>query len=81
MTKQAHRPQEETRRLMLAIVAQSPQPVTRAQIMTALNRRKTPHLTALLDEFVAQGIFVREVHTFHNGVQGYVYRLAPLVQD
>lgn len=77
MTKQAHRPQGETRRLVLELVTQSPLPLTRAQIATALNRRKTPHLTQLLDELVEQGIFVRQIVTFHNGVQGYVYSLAP----
>jgi len=73
MAKQQHRSQQETVRLILHVVSNSPQPMTRAAICAAIGRQKTPHLTILIDNLVASGYLERAVKTFHNGVQGYVY--------
>ncbi len=73
---QDHRPRTETRRLMIEIVAESENPLTRTQIVSGLNRKKTPHLINMMDALVDEGIFSRDVVTFHNGVSGYVYSLA-----
>jgi predicted transcriptional regulator len=73
--KQAHRPREETRRMIIEILRQRDTPLTRTEIARALQRGKTPHLSALVDDLVAEGTLQRAVRTFHNGVQGYVYFL------
>ncbi len=73
---QDHRPRSETRQLMIDIVAQSEQPLTRSQIVSQLNRKKTPHLIDMMDRLVQEGIFSRSIRTFNNGVTGYVYSVA-----
>ena len=73
---QEHRPRSETRQLMIDIVTKSPEPLTRSQIVKQLNRKKTPHLIDMMDDLVAQGIFMRSIVTFNNGVTGYVYSAA-----
>ncbi len=70
-----HRLRDHTERLILEAVASSGRPLTRTQIARVLNRKKTPHLIALLDDMVQQGQLVQAVTTFHNGVQGYVYSI------
>jgi len=70
---QEHRTREETRRLILRSVQESQEPLSRTQIARALNRRKTPHLIAVIDELVDEGLLTREVTTLHNGVEAYVY--------
>jgi len=76
MPQQEHRPRDETRNLILEALAQADDPLTRTEIARALHRRKSPHLIAMIDELVDDGLIVRDVVTFHNGVQGYVYALA-----
>ncbi len=73
---QDHRPRTATREMMIDIVAQSQEPLTRTQIVNRLNRKKTPHLIDMMDALVDQGIFNRSIVTFHNGVTGYVYSAA-----
>ncbi len=73
---QDHRPLTETRQLMIDIVAQSEQPLTRTEIVNRLNRKKTPHLINMMDELVDDGVFQRNIVTFNNGVTGYIYTLA-----
>ncbi len=73
---QDHRPRTATREMMIDIVAQSQEPLTRTQIVNRLNRKKTPHLIDMMDAMVDQGIFNRSIVTFHNGVTGYVYSAA-----
>ncbi|MCS6835790.1 MAG: winged helix DNA-binding protein [Anaerolineae bacterium] len=75
MARQHHRTQDETIRLILHVVSQSQEPMTRAAICAAIGRHKTPHLIALIDGLVAAGYLHRSVKTFHNGVQGYVYQM------
>lgn len=77
--QQEHRPRHETRKLIFEAVRDSQEPPTRTQIARALNRTKTPHLIAMIDEMVDEGILTRSVRVFNNGVQGYVYsvRIAP----
>ena len=73
---QDHRPRRETRRMMIDLIADSEEPLTRTEIVNRLNRKKTPHLIDMMDGLVTEGIFAREVVRFHNGVEGYVYSLA-----
>ena len=73
---QDHRPRSETRQMMIDIVAQSEHPLTRTEIVNRLNRKKTPHLIHMMDDLADEGVFEREVKTFHNGVTGYKYSIA-----
>ena len=73
---QDHRPRSETRKMMIRIVATSERPLTRTQIVNGLERKKTPHLIDMMDGLVNEGVFSRDVVTFHNGVTGYVYSMA-----
>lgn len=73
---QDHRPLNETRQLMIDIVAQSERPLTRTEIVNRLNRKKTPHLINMMDDLVDDGVFERSIVTFNNGVTGYTYNLA-----
>ncbi len=73
---QDHRPRSETRQLMIDIVARSERPLTRTEIVNRLNRKKTPHLINMMDVLVDEGVFLRSIHTFNNGVTGYVYSVA-----
>ncbi len=73
---QDHRPRTETRQMMINIVAESERPLTRTELANRLNRKKTPHLIDMMDHLVADGIFVRSIVTFNNGVTGYVYSIA-----
>ena len=70
---QDHRPRSATRQMMIDIVARSERPLTRTQIVNRLNRKKTPHLIDMMDKLVDEGVFLRSIVTFHNGVTGYVY--------
>lgn len=73
---QEHRPIDDTRDMILRIVARSQTPMTRTQIARALNRKKTPHLINLIESMVQEGLLSVQIKTFHNGVKGYVYTLA-----
>ena len=73
---QDHRPRSETRQLMIDIVVRSERPLTRTEIVNRLNRKKTPHLITMMDVLVDEGVFQRNIHTFNNGVTGYVYSVA-----
>lgn len=74
MPKQDHRPKDETLKLILAAVANSPGGLTRTQIANALDRTKTPHLIDLIEGLVETGHLRRQVKIFGNGVEGYLYR-------
>ncbi len=73
---QDHRPSSETRQMMIDIVAKSEKPLTRTEIVNRLQRKKTPHLVNMMNSLVEEGIFVRSMVTFRNGVTGYVYSTA-----
>lgn len=73
---QDHRPRNETRRMMIDLIASSEEALTRTEIVNRLNRKKTPHLIDMMDGLVDEGIFSRDEIRFHNGVVGYVYSLA-----
>lgn len=70
---QEHRPRDETRQLLVDLLRQSDQPLSRTQIARALNRRKSLHLNSLIDALVLEGLVARTVATFPTRVQGYVY--------
>lgn len=74
MSKQDHRPRDETFNLIVEAIADS-DGLTRTQIATALNRTKTPHLINMIEGLVDNGYLVRHVKIFGNGVQGYIYTI------
>lgn len=76
MATQEHRPREETRRLILEALTSRSGALTRTQIARAIQRQKTPHLIDMIEELVDEGVLVRRVKLFGNGVQGYLYSLA-----
>ncbi|MCY4020548.1 MAG: hypothetical protein OXG39_14150 [Chloroflexi bacterium] len=73
---QDHRPRSETRQMMIEVVAKSEKPLTRSEIANRVQRKKTPHLVNLMDSLVDEGIFLRSIVTFNNGVTGYIYSIA-----
>lgn len=73
MSKQKHRARDDTLALIVAAVAAAPDGLTRSQIAAALARTKTPHLIDLIESLVDQGILLRQVKVFGNGVEGYLY--------
>ena len=74
---QEHRLKATTQKLIIKLLAESDEPLTRTDIARGLNRSKTPHLINLIDKMVDEGLLVKGVKTFHNGVQGYVYSARP----
>lgn len=62
--------------MMIEIVARSEKPLTRSEIANRVKRKKTPHLITMMDSLVEEGIFLRSIVTFNNGVTGYVYSIA-----
>lgn len=74
---QEHRTRDVTRDLIVRVLRQSHRPMTRTELARALNRKKTPHLIDMIEDLVAEGVLLRDTTTFHNGVSGYVYHVAP----
>lgn len=75
MEKQEHRPRDEARQLIIEALAKNPKGLTRTQIAEVLFRTKTPHLINLIEELVNEGILIKKVKIFNNGVEGYLYIL------
>lgn len=73
MPKQNHRTQDKSLNLIITAIENSPGGLTRTQIARALERTKTPHLIDLIESLVEDGYIKREVKTFANGVEGYIY--------
>lgn len=73
MTKQDHRPKDETLALIVDAVAAAPAGLTRTQIARAIERTKTPHLIDLIESLVDDGYLQRHIKIFGNGVEGYLY--------
>lgn len=71
---QEHRQKSQTQLLIIHALLQQ-QELTRTQIARTIGRKKTPHLTALLDQMVQEGILEHRIIQFHNGVSGYIYSL------
>lgn len=71
---QEHRQKSETRQLIIHALMQTPD-MTRTQIARTINRKKSPHLTTVLNQMVEEGILQCHIIQFHNGVSGYVYSL------
>lgn len=68
-----HRPSGETRGLIIGAIYSAGQELTRLEIARALGRKKTPWLTALIEDMVAAGALYR-IHTpARNGVICYLY--------
>lgn len=62
----------ETQRLILEACAYHEQ--TRLQIARTLGRAKTPHLVALIEGMVADGLLVCRTDTMPNGIMCFYYR-------
>ncbi|MEL6405646.1 MAG: hypothetical protein AAFN11_19995 [Chloroflexota bacterium] len=75
MSKQDHRPKDETLALIVDVVANAQGGLTRTQIARALERTKTPHLIELIESLVDEGYLQRHIKIFGNGVEGYLYVL------
>lgn len=75
MSKQEHRPKDETRALIVRAVRAAPGGLTRTQIASAVKRAKTPHLIDLIEELVQEGHLTKRVQVFGNGVEGYRYQV------
>lgn len=73
--KQEHRPQHETRLLLIALFHQANRSLSRTEVARAIRRSKSPGLIAALDELVQEGIIERGIKTYHNKVRGYEYWL------
>jgi len=73
--RQEHRTREEMRAIILHLFSVAPRPLTRAEVSRAIRRQKSPHINILLEELVREGQLERSVRHYHNGVQGYQYRL------
>jgi hypothetical protein len=73
MSKQDHRSRDEARELIVQAIASAKTGLTRTQIANMLERTKTPHLIDLIEELVDEGILIRHVKVFGNGVEGYIY--------
>jgi DNA-binding HxlR family transcriptional regulator len=71
---QEHRLNSQTRQLIIDALRQTPE-MTRTQIARAINRKKSPHLTTLLNQMVEDNILQYRIIQFHNGVSGYTYSL------
>lgn len=70
---QEKRAVEDTRRLIVDLVYDSNQPLTRLQICRLLDRAKTPHLVALIEQLVTEGVIARGCSVNANGVPMYWY--------
>jgi predicted transcriptional regulator len=73
MQKQYHRPRDEARQLIIDALVNNPEGLTRTQIAKALMRSKTPHLIKLTEDLVDEGILLKQLKIFNNGVEGYIY--------
>ncbi len=73
--KQEHRSREEMRELILHLMAMSRRPLSRSEISRAIGRQKSPHISAFIEELVAEGVLERSVKIYHNKAKGYVYQL------
>jgi hypothetical protein len=76
MNSQEHRPRDEAREMILRIVAASEHGLSRSQIAKLIERAKTPHLIELIEELVAEGLLVRHLKIYANGVEGYIYSIS-----
>lgn len=72
---QEHRPREESRELILQLLAKSANGLSRSQIAKLIERAKSPHLIEVLEELVGEGLLERYIKIYANGVEGFVYRL------
>jgi len=63
----------DTRRLIVALVYDSQQPLTRLQICRLLDRKKTPWLVGLIEQLVGEGVLARSCVIAANGVPTYWY--------
>jgi predicted transcriptional regulator len=70
-----HRTQEQTRQAIIDLLVNHRHPMTRAQIAGSLGRKKSPFLITVLERLVNDGVLARDIFTYHNGVEGYVYAL------
>jgi hypothetical protein len=63
----------DTKRLIVDLVYDSPQPLTRLMICRLIERQKSPHLVALIEQLVSEGVIARGCSVSANGVPVYWY--------
>lgn len=70
---QLHRGRAETARQIIEQLYTSERPMTRREILKSLNRAKSPHLIAILERMVSEGLIVRHEYQQRNGLPCYLY--------
>lgn len=63
----------ETMEMIVDVVKNAPQPMTRLQIARALERSKSPHLVGLIVELAESGAIFEHVRALPNGYLEYRY--------
>jgi hypothetical protein len=70
---QQKRAVDETRRLIIDTIYDAHQPLTRLMICRLIERQKSPHLVALIEQLVIEGVIGRGCTIAANGVPTYWY--------
>lgn len=70
---QAHRGRADSDRQIMEQLYMSNRPMTRLEILKSLDRAKSPHLIAMLEQMVADGLIVRHEQRQRNGMTIYFY--------
>jgi hypothetical protein len=63
----------DTRREIIDMIYDSPQPLTRLMICRILGRKKSPHLIALIEQLVTENVIARGCSIGAGGVVVYWY--------
>lgn len=70
---QPKRAVDETRRMIVDAIYDARQPLTRLMICRLIERQKSPHLVALIEQLVVEGVIGRGCTIASNGVPTYWY--------
>lgn len=72
-TGQQHRGRADTAHKIMEQLYMSDRPLTRLEILKSLNRKKSPHLTAMIEQMVTEGQILRHEQRQTNGMPIYFY--------
>lgn len=72
--EQYHRGRAESQALIYSACVSAERYLTRLEIARAVGRAKTPHLVALIEQLVEDGILVRHELDNGNGLPIFVYK-------
>lgn len=70
---QSHRGRADSARQIMEQLYTSDRPMTRLEILKSVHRSKSPHLIAMLEQMVADGLIVRHEQRQRNGMRIYFY--------